>query len=72
MIYILNTIKRHGADLFSQESNILFGIPQEQQRCSNLQNVVELYNHFLFVAKNFFSVTVLILIVDQNFILIFS
>ena len=64
--------KRHGTDLFSRKSNILFGIPQKQQGCNNLQNAVELYNHLLLVVKNFFSVMVLILVADQNFILIFS
>ena len=64
--------KKTGNDLFCRESNILFGIPQWQQGCNNLQNVVELYNHFLFAVKDFFSAMVLILIVDHNFILIFS
>ena len=39
---------------------ILFGIPLMQQGSNNLQNVVKLYNHFLFAVKTFYTVMVLI------------
>ena len=67
-----DVIKMHRNDMFSRESNILFCIPPLQQGCNNLKNIVKLYNHFLIVIKDFFSVMVLILIVPPNFILIFS
>ena len=57
-VFYLDIIKQHETNLSAEKSNILFGIPQ---LCSNkLQNLVKLYNHFLFVVKNFYSVMVLI------------
>ena len=56
--------KWHETNLFSRESNILHGIPQWQQGCKILQNVVETHNHFIFVAKNFYCHGFNMLIVD--------
>ena len=57
-VFYLDIIKQHETNLSAEKSNILFSIPQ---LCSNnLQNLVKLYNHFLFVVKNFYSVMVLI------------
>ena len=42
---------------------MLFSITQkikQYQRSNNLQNLVKIYNRFLFVVKNFYSVMVLI------------
>ena len=45
----------------AKKNNIILGTPQytKQQGSNSLQNVVKLYNHFLFVVKNFYSVMVL-------------
>ena len=54
-VFYLDIIKQHETNLSAEKSNILFGIPQyiKQQRCKNLKNLVKLYNHILFVIKNF-------------------
>ena len=55
-VFYLDIIKQHEANLSAEKSNILFGIPQYiKQGCNNLQNLVKLYIHFLFVVKNFYS-----------------
>ena len=62
LVYILDMIKQHKTNLSAEKINILFGIPQyiEQYGYNNLQNVIKLYNHFLFLVKNIYSVMVLI------------
>ena len=54
-----------------QTSN-LHGISQQQQGCDILQNVVELYNHFIFVATISTCHGFDMLITDPSFILIIS
>ena len=60
-VFYLDIIKQHEINLSAEKSSVLFGISQyiKYQACSHLQNLAKLYNHFLFVVKNFYSVMVL-------------
>ena len=62
LVYIVAIIKQHETNLPAEKINLLFGIPQyiKQKGYNNLQNVIKLYNYFLFLLKNFYSVMVLI------------